>query len=105
MAQVVYNGNLSDGGQVPVDSTNYAAGDPVTVANNTGNLSRTGDVFLYWNTAQDGSGTIYTGGSTFNFPNQTTPTDLTLYAQWGVTTGLTGGGTTTHYQFYYDPVL
>ncbi len=105
MAHVIYNGNNQDTGNVPVDSNNYATGDPVTVAKNTGNLSRTGDVFLYWNTEQDGSGTIYTGGSTFNFPNQTTPTDLPLYAQWGVTTGLTGGGTTTHYQFYYDPVL
>ena len=31
--------------------------------------------------------------------------DLTLYAQWGVTTGLTGGGATTHYAFYYDESL
>jgi len=32
-------------------------------------------------------------------PNQTT--DLTLYAQWGVTTGLIGS-VTTHYTFFYD---
>jgi hypothetical protein len=100
MAQVVYSGNGSTGGTVPVDSNTYVSGDTVTVANNTGDLSIGGEVFLYWNTAADGSGTIQTGGSTFKFTF-----DVTLYAQWGVTTGLTGGGTTTHYQFYYDPVL
>jgi hypothetical protein len=100
MAQVVYSGNGSTGGTVPVDSNTYVSGDTVTVANNTGGLSIGGEVFLYWNTAADGSGTIQTGGSTFTFT-----ANVTLYAQWGVTTGLTGGGTTTHYQFYYDPVL
>jgi hypothetical protein len=123
VAKVIYNGNGSDGGVVPADSNNYAPGATVNVAVNdntsaphqqkdshgnsenivTGDLTRTGDVFLYWNTVADGSGTIYTGGSTFPFPNQTT--NLTLYAQWGVTTGLTGGGVTTHYAFYYDQSL
>jgi hypothetical protein len=124
MAHVIYNGNGSDGGVVPVDSNNYGSGATgVNVAVNdntsaphqqddsggnpenivTGNLTLTGDVFFYWNTKPDGTGTIYTGGSTLTFPSQTT--DLTLYAQWGVTTGLTAGGKTTHYQFYYDPVL
>jgi hypothetical protein len=124
MAQVIYAGNGSDGGQVPVDSnTTYSPGSPVLVAINdstqapyqqknaagnpanivTGNLSRTGAVFLYWNTATDGSGTIAQPNSTFNFPNQSG--NLTLYAQWGVTTGLTGGGVTAHYAFYYDESL
>jgi hypothetical protein len=123
VAQVVYLGNGSDGGQVPVDSNTYASGNPVNVADNsstqapqqqtdshgnpenivTGNLSLTGAVYLYWNTEADGSGTIYTDGSTFTFPNQTG--NLTLYAQWGVTTGLTAGGVTTHYAFYYDESL
>lgn len=100
MAQVTYNGNGSTSGTIPVDSTPYTSGETVTVANNTGDLSISGEVFLYWNTAADGSGTIQTGGSTFKFTAA-----VTLYAQWGVTTGLTGGGTTTHYQFYYDPVM
>jgi hypothetical protein len=95
MAQIVYSGNGSTGGSVPVDSNTYAPGDTITVANNTGDLSIGGEVFLYWNTAADGSGTIQTGGSTFTFT-----ADVTFYAQWGVTTGLNGGGTTTHYQFY-----
>ena len=100
MAQITYNGNGATGGSVPSDSTPYASGDLVTVAGNTGGLSIAGEVFLYWNTAADGSGTIQTAGSTFTFTGP-----VTLYAQWGVTTGLTGGGTTAHYQFYYDPVL
>lgn len=125
MAHVIYNGNGSDGGQVPVDSNTYAAGNKVIVAGNdsttapheqndsnnnpenivTGSLSRSGAVFLYWNTAQDGSGTIHgsPADSNFNFPNQTT--DLTLFAVWGVTTGLTNGGVTTHYAFFYDENL
>ena len=61
--------------------------DALNVVDETGGLSIGGEVFLYWNTAVDGSGTIQTGGSTFTFT-----ADVTLYAQWGVTTGLTGGG-------------
>ncbi len=73
MARVIYDGNGSDGGQVPVDSNTYASGGTVNVATNdstqsphqqkdsngnpenivTGNLSRTGATFLYWNTAAD----------------------------------------------------
>jgi hypothetical protein len=105
MAHVIYNGNGSTGGSVPVDSNTYASGNNVNVAGNTGSLTRTGDVFLYWNTKADGSGTIFgsPAATSFNFPNQTT--NLTLFAQWGVTTGLTGGGVTTHFNFFYDPVL
>ncbi|HVM50385.1 MAG TPA: hypothetical protein VMU04_20330, partial [Candidatus Acidoferrum sp.] len=125
MAQVIYNGNGSDGGQVPVDSNTYASGATVNVAVNdsstsphqqkdsngnpenivTGSLKRTGATFLYWNTAADGSGTYHGPlvDSTFTFPNQTG--DLTLYAQWAITTGLTNGGATTHYQFAYDQKL
>ena len=123
MTNVIYDANGSTGGVVPVDSNAYTPGTTVNVAVNvagqtpqeqndgngnpenilTGDLSRTGAVFLYWNTAADGSGQTYTSGSTFNFPNQ--PGNLTLYAQWGVTTGLAGGGVTTHYAFYYDQSL
>ncbi len=123
MASIIYNGNGSDGGQVPVDSNTYTSGNPVNVAINdsttaphqqkdsggnpenivTGNLTRTGAVFLYWSTAANGGGTIQGPGGTFNFPNQ--PGNLTLFAQWAVTTGLTGGGVTAHYAFFYDETL
>jgi hypothetical protein len=104
MPNVVYNGNGSDGGAVPTDATNYAVGATVTVAA-PGTLSRTGATFLYWNTAANGSGTYHGGfiDASFAFPNQ--PGNLTLYAQWAVTTGLTGGGVTTHYTFAYDASL
>jgi hypothetical protein len=104
MPKVLYNGNGSNGGAVPIDNTNYAVGAAVTPAA-PGTLSRTGATFLYWNTAANGSGQYHGGfvDSTFNFPNQ--PGDLTLYAQWAVTTGLTGGGVTAHYTFAYDESL
>jgi hypothetical protein len=104
MPRVVYNGNGSDGGTVPTDTTNYAVGATVTVAA-PGTLSRTGATFLYWNTVANGSGTYHGGfiDASFAFPNQ--PGNLTLFAQWAVTTGLTGGGVTTHYTFSYDESL
>jgi hypothetical protein len=125
MAQVIYNGNGSDGGQVPVDSNAYVAGDTVNDGVNdttkppyeqtdshnnslgivTGNLTKTGATFLYWSTAPDGGGTIHgwPADTSFSFPNQST--DLTLYAQWAITTGLTNGGVTAHYTFSYDASL
>src|SRR3569832_2023170 len=124
MPHIIYNGNGSTGGSVPVDSNTYSVCNNINVAISdnttaphtqtdsmgnsenivTGNLSRTGATFLYWNTAANGSGTIHSPGDTnFTFPNQ--PGDHTLYAQWAVTTGLTGGGVTTHYSFAYDESL
>lgn len=99
MVKVFYNGNGNTAGSVPVDNTTYNAGDTVTVRGNTGNLVRNGDAFAYWNTAADGSGSV--PGGTFTIGS----TNVTLFAQWYTTSGLTGGGTTTHYQFQYDSVL
>ena len=125
MAKVIYNGNGAVGGSVPVDSNTYSSGNTVNVAGNdsstaphqqndssnipenivTGNLSRPGATFLYWNTKQDGTGDYHgpSVDSNFAFPNQAG--DLTLYAQWAITTGLTNGGVTTHYAFAYDEKL
>jgi uncharacterized repeat protein (TIGR02543 family) len=75
---VTYNGNGHTGGTVPVDTNSYLSGATVTVLNNTGNLVKTGNAYIGWNTASDGSGTTYVGGNTFSMP----PSDLTLYAQW-----------------------
>jgi hypothetical protein len=91
---VTHNGNGSTGGSVPVDSNSYASGAQVTVLGNTGSLTKTGATFAYWNTAANGSGTVYGGGQTFAITG-----NLTLYAQWYITDGLTGGGVTTHYAF------
>jgi len=76
---VIYNGNGSTGGTVPVDSSSpYEYGATVTVLGNTGTLVKTGYTFDGWNTAADGSGTFQAAGSTFNMGTA----NVTLYAQW-----------------------
>jgi len=74
---VTYDGNGSDGGTVPTDSTDYESGNTVTVLGNTGTLTRTGYSYNDWNTASDGSGTAYAANDTF-----TIASNVTLYAQW-----------------------
>lgn len=101
MPNVIYNGNGNTGGQPPTDNTTYAANASFTVAG-PGNLSLGSGPFFYWNTKADGTGTIFRPGAN-TFPNQTS--NLTLFAVWGVTTGLTNGGVTTHFNFFYDPSL
>ncbi len=106
MAKVTYNANGATGGSVPTDSTNYAANAVVTVQGNTGGLSKPGLTFAYWNTAANGSGTVYTGGATFNIAG-----NITLFAQWFTTAGLavTAGhatpGVTDQYAIAYDASL
>lgn len=75
---VSYNGNGSTGGSVPTDSGEYEEGDTVTVADNTGSLSRTSYTFAGWNSAADGSGTDYDAGSSLTMGSG----DVTLYAKW-----------------------
>ncbi len=101
MAKVIYNGNGSTSGSVPVDGSTYNPGDTVTVLGNTGALGKGGDAFAYWNTAGNGSGAVQGPGSTFTIG----ASDVTLFAQWYTTSGLTGGGKTTHYKFVYDSAL
>lgn len=99
---VTYASNGSDGGSVPVDPTGYNAGDNVPIQP-TGSISKTGATFAYWNTAADGSGTYHgwPKDTSFSMPAN----DVTLYAQWFVSTGLPGGGATAHYAFSYDSTL
>ena len=75
---VTYDGNASTGGTVPVDASNYEAGQTVSVAGNSGNLSKTGYSFTGWNSVADGSGTGYAAGGSFAMGTA----DLILYAQW-----------------------
>ena len=97
---VTYNGNGATGGTVPVDAMDYATGSQVTVLGNIGKLIELAGTFAYWNTAADGRGTVYGGGTKFSITS-----NITLYAQWYITAGLTGGGVTTHYAFAYDSAL
>ncbi len=75
---VTYVGNGNTGGIVPVNSTNYAQGQTVTVLGNTGNLVYTGYSFAGWNTQANGTGTTYTQAQTFAMGSA----NVTLYARW-----------------------
>ena len=75
---ISYDGNSSDSGNVPIDSTHYEQGQTVTILANTGNLAKTGYNLAGWNLASDGTGTTYTKAQTFAMP----AANVTLYAQW-----------------------
>ncbi|MFJ7648880.1 S-layer homology domain-containing protein, partial [Lysinibacillus sp. NPDC097279] len=77
---VKYDGNGATGGQAPVNSQTYENGHSVTVADNTGNLVKTGFTFSGWNTKADGSGISYIANNTFTI----NASNITLYALWKV---------------------
>ena len=71
---VAYDGNGADGGTVPVDHGDYAAGDPVTVASDE--PTKTGYAFAGWTLESDGS--VHHAGETFAMPDG----DARLVARW-----------------------
>ena len=75
---VTYNGNGATGGSVPSSTTSYTSGDSVTVKGNTGNLVKTGHVFAGWTMNSNGTGTVYTSGSTYTIGSSS----ITFYAKW-----------------------
>jgi len=79
---VTYSGNGNTGGTAPADSMNYSNSATVTVLGNSGNLVKTGNTFVGWNSLANGSGTIYAPSTTFSITS-----NRTLYARW--TTGAT----------------
>ncbi len=76
---VTYNGNGSDGGSAPTDSTVYSSGNSVTVLGNTGSLTKSGYTFSGWATSASATSATYTAGSTFRIT-----TNPTLYAVWTI---------------------
>ena len=74
---VTYDENGSTTGIVPVDSNVYAETDIVTVLSNSGNLEKTGSIFIGWNTEPGGNGTHYNVGDSFVIESSTT-----LYSEW-----------------------
>ncbi len=70
---VTYDAN-NGGGTVAPQSFSITSGD--TISSGSG-LARAGDSFAGWNTANNGSGTSYTPGDTYDVP-----INLYLYAQW-----------------------
>jgi uncharacterized repeat protein (TIGR02543 family) len=77
---VIYAANGGNGTPPTDGSSPYSGGSTVTVLGNPltpNTLTKTGYQFAGWNTAADGSGTNYVGGTTFTITQNTT-----LYAQW-----------------------
>ena len=74
---VTYDGNLNDGGTVPVDNNLYNSGQTAKVLDNTGLLTNGSLPFLGWNTASDGSGDTYNAGQDLPITG-----NVTLYAKW-----------------------
>ncbi len=82
---MTYDGNTNGGGAVPSDGTAYASGSTVTVAGNSGSLTKSGYTFGGWCTTQPAagatcvsvSGTSQAAASTFAISANTT-----LYAVW-----------------------
>jgi autotransporter-associated beta strand protein len=83
---ITYNGNGNDSGTVP-DPQVKTENQALTLATNSGNLAKTGFVFIGWNTEADGNGDSYAAGATY-----TANGDATLYAQWGLPYTITYNG-------------
>ena len=61
LSTITYDGNTNSGGSVPNSTTAVSSAAVTKLANNTGNLVKTGFTFAGWNTAANGSGTSYSG--------------------------------------------
>jgi uncharacterized repeat protein (TIGR02543 family) len=75
---VTYDGNGNTGGSAPIDTTNYGAGQTVTVLGNIGNLVKTGYSFVGWNMQADGNGNTYAQDQTFVMRSA----NVALFAKW-----------------------
>ena len=71
---ITYDGNGFSSGVAP--NPTVGAG-PVTLATNSGALAKTGNAYIGWNSAANGSGTSYAVGDPYNLT-----ANLTLYALW-----------------------
>ena len=78
----VYDANGATEGTVPVDANLYPEGDEVTLVGNTGNLKRTGYVWLGWKLSPS-QGTLYIGGD-----KVLASPGMKLYAYWGSNRGI-----------------
>ena len=74
---ISYQAPTADGGAVPNDINVYLKWAKATIAHNVGGLVKTDYVFVGWNTAEDGSGTLYSAGDIVSMT-----AGLTLYAVW-----------------------
>ena len=73
---IKYDANGADGGTAPA-SQNKTQYTDITLATNSGGLTRIGFRFTGWNTAPDGTGTTYAEGAAYSADE-----GVTLYAKW-----------------------
>lgn len=77
--RVVYHGNGNDGGDPPVDETDYYSGDEVVLSTvNTAEFFKTGLEFVGWCESPAGTGPRYLPYETFVMDDE----DANLYAVW-----------------------
>lgn len=76
--QILYSGNNSTAGNVPIDENMYLQGYTAEILNVSDSLKKTGYKFDCWNSSAYGSGTDYFPGDSIILDS----TDITLYAQW-----------------------
>ena len=86
---VNYNGNGNTGGSTTSSTHTYDVSKNLT----TNGFTRTGYVFMGWNTEADGSGTAYLDEASVRNLTSTNNGTVTLYAQWreGEATFISGG--------------
>lgn len=101
---VTYSANGATGGSVPADQTKIQGTD-LTLATNSGGLTRTGYTFTGWNTNATGTGASYPAGGPYGVD-----AGLTLYAEWSantytVTLDPAGGNGGTTFVIAYDANL
>jgi len=68
--------DINGGSGTTPDSQTAGAGSIVTLAGGSG-FSKSGSIFSGWNTKRDGTGTNYSGSSSYTLSG-----DITLYARW-----------------------
>ena len=83
---VSYYANGADSGTAPGNQTKFQGTD-LTLATNSGTLTKTGHTFAGWNTQADGNGTHYAEGATYPHDSP-----QILYAEWTTTYTLTYDG-------------
>ncbi len=74
---IEYKDNGATSGTVPNKQVGIE-NDDETISDNTGNLEKTGSLFLGWNTQADGKGVTYKPSDNYTFGDS-----LVLYAKWG----------------------
>jgi uncharacterized repeat protein (TIGR02543 family) len=79
--RVIYHNINATSGAIPVDTNGYLPNQNVVVANN-GTLARLGYTFAGWTKFADGTGTVYSAGSTIPLANA----DIKLYPKWNAPT-------------------